>query len=50
MQENVNNQKPTYKAPVVYGVKESEVTAMKGGRWQGGNTCCFCTGHGTSRG
>lgn len=50
MKENINNQKPAYKAPVVYGVKESEVTAMAANRYQGSNICCACTGHGTSRG
>ena len=50
MKENVTNQKPVYQKPVVYGVKASEITSVRGGRWQASNFCCSCTGHGTSRG
>ena len=49
MKEDVNNQKPTYKTPEVYGVKESEVTAASGNRYMGANGCCYCSGAGHSR-
>lgn len=44
----MNNSKPAYKAPVLYGVKESEVTAMSSNRYMMGE-CCFCSGRGSSR-
>jgi len=50
MKENTSNQKPTYKAPVVFGVKESEVTAASANRYMGGTGgCCYCSGAGHSR-
>ncbi len=49
MKENVNNQKPAYKAPEVYGVKESEITAASANRYMGGDYCCNCSGVGHSR-
>lgn len=45
----MNNSKPTYKAPTLYGVKESDVTAMAANRYQASNYCCTCTAHGNSR-
>lgn len=49
MKENVNNQKPAYKAPEVYGVKESEATVMAANRYMNFNSCCMCSGAGSSR-
>lgn len=46
----MSSSKPIYKAPSLYGVKESELTAMAANRFQGSTCCCSCTGHGISRG
>ena len=45
----MNNSKPSYKAPVLYGVKESEITAAAANRYQTDSVCCWCTAHGNSR-
>ena len=49
MKEDNKNVKTGYKKPVVYGIKESEVTAMASNRYMAGGWCCLCSGHGTSR-
>lgn len=43
------NSKPLYTRPTLFGVKESEITAMAANRYMGSNFCCTCTGRGKSR-
>ena len=43
------NSKPLYTSPALFGVKETEITAMAANRYQMSSSCCTCTGHGTSR-
>lgn len=45
----MNNSKPTYQTPNLFGVKESEATAMAANRYQTSTSCCSCTAHGNSR-
>lgn len=40
--------KLSYSSPVVFGVVTAGSVGMAN-RFQGGNMCCGCTGHGNSR-
>lgn len=36
---------PSYQKPMVFGMKESEVTPMAANRYMGFTNCCVCSGH-----